>query len=552
MKGNNLTLVTGLFDIGRGDMLNNFKRPFDHYLECFSKLLKIDYPMVIYIQPEYESFIWEHRNPENTKIITKTLDDLRKFPFYDKIQEIRNNPSWYNQAGWLKDSTQAQLELYNPLVMSKMFFLNDASLFNFFDTKNYMWVDAGLANTVNLDQYFTKEFEKRVKSHLNKMMFVAFPYDGQDEVHGFTKDAMNRYAGEDTTYVCRGGIFGGNKDAINAANDAYYHLLNDTLNSGYMGTEESIFTLMTYREKSKYNVRFIENNGLVYKFFEDLFNDKYNPEPEFPLALYSLTYNTSSQFKMWIDSFIAAYPEEFKKYKKYVIDNTTDKKEKVKYNKLFKEYGFEVIHEGTNIGIQDGRQLAAEHFDKSDHKYYVFFEEDMNLVSKDDKTQTKKGFVRYVPNLFETSMEIMEQYDFDYLRYTIIGFYGDADNDWAYKNVPPDKKALYYPETKIKNTEELRWKTVIHWVGTYHNIAFAAGFFHVDNWPCIWSKRGNYQAYLADPYEYKYEQTVMSQCRTYMEEGKLAGGCILGAPIEHNRVKFYDGKTRRENKHYTN
>jgi len=552
MAKKNITIVTGLFNIGRGEMDTDFKRPFDHYIACFERMLKIDYPMVIYIEPENEHIVWKHRSASNTRVITKTLDDLRAFPFYSQVQKIRTDPKWYNQAGWLAGSTQAKLELYNPLVMSKVFFVNDASIFNFFDTKYFVWLDAGISNTIGDPvNYIDNDFEKRITPLLNKMLFIAFPYDkSTNEVHGFERGGMNSYAGKPTEYVCRGGFFGGNKDSINSFNEQYYHLLNDTLHNGYMGTEESIFTLFSYREPQKCNIHMIEPNGLIYKFFEDLKTMPLKKEVTHPLAFYVLTYNTPKQFKIWVDAFIKAYPEEFKNTKKYVVDNSNDEKAKKEYRKLFKEYDFEIIHEGTNLGIQDGRQKVAEHFHDSDHDYYIFFEEDMNMVSKDEP-QNKKGFIRYIPKLFEKSIQILEDQQFDYLKLTIIEFYGDCTQDWAFKNVPEEKRKIYYPVREDGN-EELRWKTKIHYLGFHKDVAYAAGFFHVDNWPHLISKKGNYQMYLYDPYEHKFEQTIMSQCRTYMEEGKLRGGCLLASPIEHSRIHFYDGKTRRENKHYKN
>src|SRR5690606_497911 len=176
------------------------------------------------------------------------------FPFYEQVQKIRTDEKWYNYAGWLPDSTQAKLELYNPLVMSKQFFLNDATHFNFFDTKYFLWIDAGIANTIgDPTHYLDKDFERRIIGDMNKMLYVAFPYDGTLEVHGFEKNAMNNYAGSETKFVCRGGIFGGPKHAINDINDIYYGLLNDTLNNGLMGTEESIFTIIAYKHPEKVN-----------------------------------------------------------------------------------------------------------------------------------------------------------------------------------------------------------------------------------------------------------------------------------------------------------
>ena len=69
-------------------------------------------------------------------------------PFFNKIQEIRNNAAWRNSAGWLSESPQAALEYYNPMMFSKMFMLNDASIWNPFNTEYFFWLDAGITNTV--------------------------------------------------------------------------------------------------------------------------------------------------------------------------------------------------------------------------------------------------------------------------------------------------------------------------------------------------------------------------------------------------------------------
>ena len=45
-------------------------------------------------------------------------------------------------------------------------------------------------------------------------------------------------------YCCRGGLFGGHKEQIREANAMYYGLVNNTLEMGYMGTEETIFTII--------------------------------------------------------------------------------------------------------------------------------------------------------------------------------------------------------------------------------------------------------------------------------------------------------------------
>lgn len=534
-----LTIVTALFDIGRGRLGDGFKRPFNHYLETFGKLLKTPYPMVIFCDAGVEEFVWKHRDRKNTTVVRKNKDDLRNFPFYSKVQSIRKDPTWTGQAGWLGESTQAKLELYNPLVMSKQFFLNDAALLNYHGTKYFLWVDAGLANTVNVEHYFGPELEERITPHMDKMLYLAFPYYGQVEVHGFRKDKMNEYAGTDTEFVCRGGVFGGTKHAINDVNDIYYNLLNDTLNSGYMGTEESIFTLIAYRNKNKCNVHMIESNGLVYKFFEDIYATTFKPRGKH-LAVYALTYNLPQQFKMWVESFKEAYPVEFESCQKYVVNNSTDPDVVEEYTKIFEENDFTVFN-FDNIGINDGRHFIAEHFYSSDHEYMIFFEDDM-LLQTDKNFLCKNGFKGYQDDLFSKSIEIIKDEKLDYLKFNYTEFYGDNTENWAWYNVPAVKREEYFPDGD-KSTKVTK-------VSSKRGLPYAVGEYHYCNWPILFTKAGTHKIFLETPYEHKYEQTWMSLNMTLMREGQIRAGCLLASPINHNRVFHYTPGTRKENRHY--
>lgn len=545
-----ITLVTALFNIGR-DNINEFSRSFDHYLECFSKLLKLDYPMVIYCDAETEEFVRKHRKDSNTKIIRKTLDDLRAMPFYDNIQKIRTDQKWRGQAGWIPNSPQSSLELYNPLVMSKQFFLNDAALFNFFNTKYFAWIDAGLANTVDLNSYFSaKGFDTKLTQEMNKMLYVCFPYDGQVEVHGFTKSAMNEYAGTDTKFVARGGFFGGTKEAINEINGLYYSTCNDTLSAGYMGTEESIFTLLCYRNSDLVNIRMIEMNGLIYKFFEDVKNKtvvKYDGNGK--VAIYALTYNLPKQFELWAESFKRAFPDEFSKYKKYVLNNSNDPSVEKEYNKLFKKYDF-IEFKYDNIGINDGRQVIAEHFDASDEEFMVFFEDDMLLNDKESLGKPcKSGFCTYTENLFDKCADIIKKESLDYLKLSFSEFFGDNHINWAWYNLPQHKKDEYFEKYEDGTYNK---HTRIFYTDTLKNVPYAVGEYHYCNWPIMFTKEGSRKVFLDIQYEHKYEQTWMSQTMMFMREDHIKAGSLLLSPITHNRAYHYDGKKRRENKHYKN
>ena len=48
-----ITLVTGLWDIGRGELSDGWSRSYEHYLDKFSQLLKVENNMIIL-------YYWKH------------------------------------------------------------------------------------------------------------------------------------------------------------------------------------------------------------------------------------------------------------------------------------------------------------------------------------------------------------------------------------------------------------------------------------------------------------------------------------------------------------
>ena len=69
---NNLTIVTGLWDIGRNG------RPFDHYIQHLDKFLDIDANLFLYIPKELEQLVWKKRKKENTFVKIYELEDIKQ------------------------------------------------------------------------------------------------------------------------------------------------------------------------------------------------------------------------------------------------------------------------------------------------------------------------------------------------------------------------------------------------------------------------------------------------------------------------------------------
>jgi hypothetical protein len=420
------------------------------------------------------------------------------------------------------------------------------------------WIDAGLTNTVHWG-YFThdKVFDKLTK-YVSKFSFICFPYDAEKEVHGFEYNKLNELAGAKVTKVARGGFFGGPKESISDINGIYYNLLINTLKEGYMGTEESLFSIMVYKHSDIINYFDIEGNGLISTFFENLKNEKLKAKIESSVicennldinkvSLYILTFNSPNQFKTLIESF-KVYDKDFlDKPKKILVNNSTDPGTYSEYKSLCEYYNFEHIIKKENLGICGGRQFIAEHFAESDSDYMMFFEDDMFFYPKEEVC--KFGFNRKVKNLYNNSLQITKKENMDFLKLNFTEFYGDNSTQWAWYNVPQHVRVKHWPhKTKlpVQGLDPNAPKTIFENIKTYNGIPYATGEIYYCNWPQIVSKTGNPKMFLDTKWAHPFEQTWMSHMFQMTIEKKLKSGVLLITPTEHNRFDYYKAEERKE------
>jgi hypothetical protein len=581
---NDITLVTGLFDIGRGkkvDQLAEYQqRPFKEYLKSFERVLALDVPMCVYIEPQYEDFVWKNRDTTQTSVIVRDLDYIRtNFPFYNEVQRIRLDPKWRARAAWLAESPQANLELYNPIVMSKMGMLNDQQILNPFGSEHYLWIDAGLHRTCGgyLDNPY---WISRITSLLEKFLFVCFPYIGSSEIHGFERDAMAKMANTDyIRRVARGGLFGGTREYIIKANKLYYELLEQSFSQGEMGTEESIFTIMSYLHPEQYDRFEIEGNGLIGPLFEALekgrvplirtenivpstlnlkenlsindsiINFPHQPDiKDFSTACYILTFNKPKQLQLLIDSW-QQQTDFFCKSKVYVIDNSTNQEAIEENSNICQANGFlQLLPVKGNIGICGGRQLAAELFEASSHDYMFFLEDDM-LLSRPNLPACRAGFNTWVEGLYDKLLKIMYKEEFDFIKLSFSEFYGINSDQWAWYNVPENVRQIIWPQNsklpEIGLSENVP-SVVFNKIANLDGLSYATGEVYYSNWPQIVGRKGNQKMFLDTKWAHPYEQTWMSHMFQETHAGRLKPAVLLASPIDHRRDFHYGSDERLE------
>jgi hypothetical protein len=552
------TIVTGLWDLGRGNIEGWAKRDFQQYKDKFFEMLKSDAQMAIWIPRKLEQEVRDIRGDKPTQIYFRELEDFKTwFPFWDRLQEIRTNPNWYNIAGWLPESPQASLPYYNPMMMCKMFMVNDTAIMNPFDSEYFYWIDGGLTSTVN-QGYFTHDnvFDnlESYTDSIQKVTFITYPYDANNEIHGFERNKIAEYCGVDfVNKISRGGFWGGTKNQIHQLNSFYYEILHNTINNGYMGADECLFTILTYRHPELIQPFEIEGNGLVWPFFEMLkdFKPDENAKKSFSKLktnLYVVGYNSPTQFKALLESFKKADKNFLDKPSKYLLNNSTNRDTDIEYSQLCDEYGFEEIKK-DNIGICGGRQWCAEHFEESDADYYIFFEDDMLLHSKKD-TYCHNGFRNYVDNLFEKTLRIIHDEEYDYLKLNFTEVYGDNATQWAWYNVPQNLREQFWPKNRklpVQGLDPNAPKTQFSTIKKSDDLTYIEGEVHYCNWPLWFSRKGNTKVFLETKWAHPMEQTWMSFVYQLQREQKTKQAILLLSPINHNRIYYYPGEERREN-----
>lgn len=261
-----LTIVTGFWNIRKD-------RSEDLYLKNFENLLSLQQNMVIFVPKKYENFVLEKRKNllDKTKVIIVELEDIKNFYFkdyWDKLQNIRSNPNWYNRMDWLKNAPQCFSEWYNPVVMSKVFFIEEACKQNFFNTEKFVWIDAGITQHISKNLITDSKLEKII-NYINKVFFTSISYESW-EIHGFIYDGYKKYVDFIPNWLCRATIFGCDIKFINKFVKDYRYYLDDTLDGGYLGTEESIFTLLTCIDETVYHRYHMGNVAMPDKFLKDI------------------------------------------------------------------------------------------------------------------------------------------------------------------------------------------------------------------------------------------------------------------------------------------
>lgn len=239
---------------------------------------------------------------------------------------------------------------------------------------------------------------------------------------------------------------------------------------------------------------------------------------------------------MLLDSFVNSNPELLQIENKILIDNSVDTSTIPEYDRLARQFGLTVIRRG-NMGITGSRYWVAEHFNKSDGDYMLWFEDDMLLVP--EQSICRNGLQRHVDNWLRKCLEIVKTEKLDFLKISFSEFWGDHHKQWSWHNLSLEDKPKYFPTMNLK----MQW----NYSGVFSGLSYLIGEVYYSNWPCLMTKAGNRKVFLKPKYKNPpHEQDVMGDAYKLLKAGGLRSGVLMASLIDHNRVHYYDDTGRKE------
>lgn len=525
-----------------------FRRDRDHYHKHFSATLAIDCPMVIYTEASYVELIQSIRGDKPTKIITTELGTALNQATIQRIDDIRQDPAWLAQAEWLPQSPQAALPGYNALVFSKLLWLKEQAEQNPFNSTHIYWIDAALSHTVRAEWLNAAAIERLMQFH-QRFLLLCFPYKPFNEVHGFAKQALADLAGvEATRWVARGGFFGGERSHVIDAARLYQESLKSTLQQGLMGTEESLLTLLSYRDPDLFDLQFIPSDGLVWPFFQQL-HDGWAGDKEGARAhladlteTWFISFNAPQQFAALLQSIVRTAPELLNTAERVLINNSTEASLFVDYDAICARYDIRQIRQG-NMGINGARLYAAEQFYKNGRHAMFWFEDDMLLAAKGEPpSHCENGYPRHVDELVAASLAIQQREHLDYLKLSFTEIFGDHHQQWGLKNLNPEERAAYDAGAEELPRAELSAPCNLA------DTAYVTGDVYYSNWPHLMNRRGTKKLLLDERKKTVFEQHWAGRSFKLLRSNQLRAGVLLASPIHHHRTQNYQQAERAEHR----
>lgn len=246
------TIVTALYDIGRADLQGKYAhRSFDKYLSWFHDVLSMNAPMFIVIPQSLYSYVTEHRNSGYpTKIVIREFADLEAYQrYYQRMQDTIDYMRKHHHRSAYNDCPEFITANYEVMIYSKFNFMYEAANENPFNTKYFIWLDAGIfRSALPFDSKLPWPNPEKIEILEDRFLIANEILDVEnkqplEDKAGYLRENHNQISAH---------IMGGTQHAINTVHHDFWVAVDDALASNVINNEQHILSLMILEDPEKY------------------------------------------------------------------------------------------------------------------------------------------------------------------------------------------------------------------------------------------------------------------------------------------------------------
>ena len=241
------TIVTALIDLGR-EKWPYFQRRFDYYLYYSVQLLRMNVPLVAYVDDRVIDFARHHRRGKEhmTRFIhVANVTELEGYRHYDRISAIMTSAEFVDANPLLRHPEGFSPE-YNVLMNSKLSLLRRATAENRFGTRYFFWTDMAYGHGHDI---YPKSCSWAPRSIMTGDRITYIELYDLRRISSFRTIYKQKVAP-----FMNGGFFGGSSAAI----DDYYHLYNavfeDLLDENVVDDDQTVAVACYFRRPQLFNL----------------------------------------------------------------------------------------------------------------------------------------------------------------------------------------------------------------------------------------------------------------------------------------------------------
>lgn len=263
------TLVTAIYYSSPYTRMGGRGYTFEFYEAPFKNILNLGCNIVIYSHNSEKGKIINFMDKYQFSEYVIIDYDLDNFLYSDKIYELKENEELIDKYGLKNNKDYIANDRNHHLCLSKLNFLNMSIDNNYFNSKKYFWIDAGLFHhgifpetfggiekytKVNEINYFPEKLHSVCNPNLidvllkkNKAEYILMGLEGYPASLWWF-DVCDKPKKEHII----GGLFGGNIEFINSITTKFNTLMYNILYNNKLTLEEEIFSIINSNEQYNY------------------------------------------------------------------------------------------------------------------------------------------------------------------------------------------------------------------------------------------------------------------------------------------------------------